>query len=68
MQILSFILWSLDFVSDQFIDGRRMRVLVVVDDCIGECLALVPDTSISGILGSDSSLFVSCCLSCDRSF
>jgi putative transposase len=41
--------WSLDFVADQFIDGRRMRVLVVVDDCTRECLALVPDTSISGI-------------------
>ena len=41
--------WSLDFVSDQFIDGRRMRILVVVDDCTRECLALVPDTSISGI-------------------
>jgi putative transposase len=40
--------WSLDFVSDQFIDGRRMRILVVVDDCTRECLALVPDTSISG--------------------
>ena len=39
--------WSLDFVSDQFIDGR-MRILVVVDDCTRECLALVPDTSISG--------------------
>jgi putative transposase len=25
--------WSLDFVSDQFIDGRRMRILVVVEDC-----------------------------------
>lgn len=41
--------WSLDFVADQFIDGRRMRILVVVDDCSRECLALVPDTSISGI-------------------
>src|SRR6202142_1865247 len=40
--------WSLDFVSDQFIDGRRIRILVVVDDCTRECLALVPDTSISG--------------------
>ena len=40
--------WSLDFVSDQFIDGRRLRILVVVDDCTRECLALVPDTSISG--------------------
>jgi putative transposase len=41
--------WSLDFVADQFIDGRRMRILIVVDDCTRECLALVPDTSISGI-------------------
>ena len=23
--------WSLDFVADQFIDGRRMRILVVID-------------------------------------
>jgi putative transposase len=41
--------WSLDFVADQFIDGRSMRILVVVDDCSRECLALIPDTSISGI-------------------
>ena len=41
--------WSLDFVADQFIDGRRMRIMVVVDDCTRECMALVPDTSISGI-------------------
>src|SRR6201999_3616193 len=25
--------WSLDFVADQFTDGRRFRVLTVVDDC-----------------------------------
>ena len=41
--------WSLDFVADQFIDGRRLRILVLVDDCTRECLALVADTSISGI-------------------
>jgi putative transposase len=40
--------WSLDFVSDQFTDGRRFRILAVVDDCTRECLALVPDTSIGG--------------------
>ena len=40
--------WSLDFVSDQMTDGRRMRILTVVDDCTRECLALVADTSISG--------------------
>jgi putative transposase len=41
--------WSLAFVADQFIDGRRMRILVVVDDCTRECLTLVADTSISGL-------------------
>ncbi|MBP2449672.1 transposase InsO family protein [Rhizobium leguminosarum] len=30
--------WSLDFVSDQFTDGRRLRILTVVDDCTRECL------------------------------
>ena len=40
--------WSFDAVTDQFIDGRRMRILVVVDDYTRECLALVPDTSICG--------------------
>jgi putative transposase len=40
--------WSLDFVADQFTDGRRFRILEVYDDCTRECLALVADTSISG--------------------
>ena len=41
--------WSLDFVSDVLADGRRFRVLVVVDDFTRECLALVVDTSLSGV-------------------
>ena len=40
--------WSLDFVHDQLASGRRFRVLNVVDDVTRECLAAVPDTSISG--------------------
>lgn len=40
--------WSLDFVSDAFVDGRRFRTLAVVDDFTRECLALVADTSLSG--------------------
>ncbi len=40
--------WSLDFVHDQMASGRRFRVLNVVDDVPRECLAAVPDTSISG--------------------
>lgn len=41
--------WSLDFVSDAFTDGRRFRVLAVVDDFTRECLGLVVDTSLSGV-------------------
>ena len=41
--------WSLDFVSDQLTDGRQFRILTIVDDCTRECLALVADTSLSGI-------------------
>jgi putative transposase len=40
--------WSVDFVHDQFACGRRFRVLNVVDDVTRECLAAIPDTSISG--------------------
>jgi putative transposase len=41
--------WSLDFVSDQLSDGRRFRVLVMVDDFTRECLALAVDISLSGV-------------------
>jgi transposase InsO family protein len=40
--------WSLDFVHDQLACGRRFRILNIVDDVTRECLAAVPDTSISG--------------------
>ena len=35
-------------MSDSLEDGRRFRVLNVIDDYSRECLALVPDTSLSG--------------------
>jgi len=38
--------WSLDFVSDTLADGRRFRVLCVLDDFSRECLATVVDTSL----------------------
>ena len=41
--------WSLDFLSDQLSDCRRFRILAVVDDFTRECLALVADTSLSGL-------------------
>jgi transposase InsO family protein len=40
--------WSIDFVHDQFADGRRFRILNIVDDVTKECLGAIPDTSISG--------------------
>ena len=39
--------WSLDFVHDQMANGRRFRVLNIKDDVTLECLAAIPDTSIS---------------------
>ena len=41
--------WSLDFVSDQLTDCRRFRILTIVDDCTRKSLALVADTSLSGV-------------------
>ncbi len=40
--------WSLDFVHDQLVTGRRFRVLNIVDDVTRECLPAVVDMSISG--------------------
>ena len=40
--------WSLDFVSDSLIDGRRFRILCVIDDFSRECLATVVDNSTPG--------------------
>jgi putative transposase len=41
--------WSLDFLHDQLSDGRRFRILAILDDFTRECLALVADTSLSGL-------------------
>jgi putative transposase len=41
--------WSMDFVSDTLTDGRRFRILAVMDDFSRECLCLVADTSLSGV-------------------
>ncbi|MGA9207917.1 MAG: IS3 family transposase [Terriglobales bacterium] len=40
--------WSLDFVHDQLACGRRFRILNIVDEVTRECLAAIPDISISG--------------------
>jgi putative transposase len=40
--------WSLDFLLDILEDGRRVRLLAVVDDFTRACLAIEVDTSIGG--------------------
>lgn len=40
--------WPLDFVHDALADGRRIRLLTIVDDFSGESLKIVVDTSFSG--------------------
>jgi len=40
--------WSMDFVLDGLVDGRRLRCLNIVDDFTKECLAIEVDTSLPG--------------------
>jgi putative transposase len=40
--------WSMDFVADGLVGGRKLRCLTIVDDCSRECLAIEVDTSING--------------------
>ena len=40
--------WSMDFMSDQFATGRRVRILNVVDEYSRECLGQLVDVSIAG--------------------
>ena len=40
--------WSLDFIIDACTDGRRFRVVAVVDDFTWECMALIADMSLAG--------------------
>ncbi len=40
--------WSMDFVTDSIVTGRRFRALVVVDDYSRECPAIEVDTSLGG--------------------
>ena len=40
--------WSMDFVTDSMVTGRRFRALVIVDDYSRECPAIEVDTSLGG--------------------
>jgi putative transposase len=40
--------WSMDFVSDQLANGRRFRVLNIVDDFSRECVGQLTAISIGG--------------------
>ena len=40
--------WSMDFVSDSVVTGRRFRALTIVDDYSRECPAIEVDTSLVG--------------------
>ena len=40
--------WSMDFVADSTVTGRRFRALAIVDDYSRECPAIEVDTSLGG--------------------
>jgi len=40
--------WSMDFVSDSTVSGRRFRALAIVDNYSRECPAIEVDTSLGG--------------------
>lgn len=40
--------WSMDFMSDSLCDGRRFRILTMVDDFTRECIATPVDSGITG--------------------
>ena len=41
--------WSMDFLADQLMDGRRFRLLAIADDFTRECLAIHVAQSITGL-------------------
>jgi putative transposase len=40
--------WSMDFVSDSIVTGRRFRALTIADNYTRECPAIEVDTSLGG--------------------
>jgi putative transposase len=40
--------WAADFVHDALFNGRRFRVLAVIDEFSRECLAVEVDASLTG--------------------
>jgi putative transposase len=40
--------WSMDFVSDSIVTGRKFRALTIVDNYTRECPAIEVDTSLGG--------------------
>jgi putative transposase len=41
--------WAMDFMSDALFNGRKIRLLTLMDEYTRECLAIEVDTSINGV-------------------
>lgn len=41
--------WAMDFMSDALYNGRKIRLLTLIDEFSRECLAVEVDTSINGV-------------------
>jgi len=42
-------LWAMDFVSDSMTEGRKLKILAVMDCFSRECIGMLVDTSIGGV-------------------
>ena len=42
-------LWAMDFMSDALFNGRKIRLLTLIDEYSRECLTIEVDTSINGV-------------------
>ena len=48
--------WSMDFVLDALFNGRRFRILAIVDKCSKKCFSLLVGQSLKGVFPPEKEL------------
>ena len=60
--------WAYDFVEDRTSDGRKYRMLNIVDEFTRECLAIKVARKLNSMNVIETWLICSCCVACRRTF